>query len=116
VLTGGPVVLLHASYPFVAEASYLATVYPNIYVDISEAAPLLAGPVLVRVPQDLLALAPATRILYGSDAWGIPDWLWLAARAVRRGLAEALHGFSTADADWVARRILRENAIALYRL
>lgn len=112
----GPLVLLHASYPFVREASYLVTVYPRVYVDISEAAPLLSGPVLVRVLQDLLALAPVTRVLYGSDAWGIPDWLWLAARAVRRALGEALQGVAPSDAEWAARRILRDNAIALYRL
>lgn len=112
----GPVVLLHASYPYVREAAYLASVYPNVYVDISEAAPLLAGPGLTRVLEELLALAPVTKILYGSDAWGIPEWFWLAARAARRALAEALAWLPAAEARWAARRILHDNAAELYGL
>jgi predicted TIM-barrel fold metal-dependent hydrolase len=115
-LARGPVVLLHAGYPYVRAAAYLASVYPNVYVDVSLAAPLLAGPGLVRVLEDLLALAPVTKVLYGSDAWGIPEWFWLAARATRRALAEALAWLPESEARWAARRILRDNAAALYRL
>ena len=110
----GPVILLHASYPYVREAAYMASVYPNVYVDISQAAPLLAGPGLVSVLEELLALAPVTKILYGSDAWAVPEWFWLAARAARRALAEALAWLPEADARWAARRILHDNAAELY--
>jgi hypothetical protein len=112
----GPIVLLHAGYPYVREAAYLASVYPNVYVDISEAAPLLAGPGLTRVLEELLALAPVTKLLYGSDAWGIPEWFWLAARAVRRSLAEALAWLPEAEQRWAARRILHDNAAELHRI
>ncbi|MGH2586181.1 MAG: amidohydrolase family protein, partial [Dehalococcoidia bacterium] len=63
VLSRGPVVLLHAGYPYVREAAYLASVYPNVFVDISQATPLLAGPGLTRVLEELLALAPVTKLL-----------------------------------------------------
>ena len=33
------IVLLHASYPYTMEAGYLATVYPNVYLDIGEVFP-----------------------------------------------------------------------------
>lgn len=112
----GPLVLLHASYPYTREAAYLASVYPNVYVDISLAAPLLAGQGLVRVLEELLALAPVTKILYGSDAWAVPEWFWLAARAARRALAEALAWLPRNEQEWAAQRILHENALALYRL
>jgi hypothetical protein len=115
-LSRGPVVLLHAAYPYVREAAYLASVYPNVYVDISQAAPLLAGPGLTRVLEELLALAPVTKILYGSDAWGIPEWFWCAARAARRALGEALLWLPETEARWIARRILHDNAAELYRL
>jgi predicted TIM-barrel fold metal-dependent hydrolase len=111
-----PLVLLHASYPYVREAAYLASVYPNVYVDLSQVSPLLAGPALTHVLHDLLGLAPVDRLLYGSDAWGIPDWLWLAARATRRALAEALAWLPAAEATWAARRILHHNAEELYHL
>jgi hypothetical protein len=112
----GPLVLLHTSYPYTREAAYLANVYPNVYVDLSLASPLLAGPALTHVLQDLLGLAPVTRLLYGSDAWGIPDWLWLAARATRRALSDALSWLPPAEAEWAAHRILHANAAELYRL
>jgi hypothetical protein len=114
VLGTSPLVLLHASYPFVREAAYLATVYPHVYVDLSEVSPLLAGPALTRVVEELVGLAPITRLLYGSDAWGIPDWLWLAARASRSALAAALAWFPESEARWAAQRILHDNAAELY--
>jgi hypothetical protein len=116
VLAQLPVVLLHAGYPFVRAAAYLASVYPNVYVDISLATPLLVGPALTRVLEELLALAPVTKLLYGSDAWGVPEWLWLAARAGRQALAVALAWLPAAEAGWAARRILHDNAAELYRL
>ncbi len=116
VLARLPVVLLHAGYPFVREAAYLAGVYPNVYVDISLAAPLLAGPGLTRVLEELLALAPVSKVLYGSDAWGVPEWFWLAARAGRRALAAALAWLPENEAHWAARRVLHDNAVELYRL
>jgi uncharacterized protein len=115
-LGGIPLVLLHASYPYTREVAYLASMYPNLYVDLSLASPVLAGPALTRALEDLLGQAPMTRLLYGSDAWGIADWLWLAARATRRALADALSWLPTAEADWVARRILHDNAAELYRV
>ncbi|MBI2760421.1 MAG: amidohydrolase family protein [Chloroflexi bacterium] len=115
-LSRGPVVLLHTSYPYVREAAYLANVYPNVYIDLSEAAPLLAGPGLTRVLEELLALAPVTKLLYGSDAWAVPEWFWLAARAARQSLAEALVRLPPEEQQWAARRILHDNAAELYQL
>jgi uncharacterized protein len=116
VLGRGPLVLLHASYPYSREAAYLATMYPEVYIDLSLVSPLLAGPALTRVLEDLLGQAPVTRLLYGSDAWGIPDWLWLAARATRHALGEALIGLPSDEGEWVARRVLHDNAAELYGL
>jgi hypothetical protein len=113
VLSRGPVVLLHAGYPFVGESAYLASVYPNVFVDFSEVTPLLAGPGLTNVLAELLALAPVTKLLYGSDAWGIPEWFWLAARAARRALDEALAWLPADEARWATRRILHDNAAEL---
>ncbi|MBI3970592.1 MAG: amidohydrolase family protein [Chloroflexi bacterium] len=115
-LGGGLVVLLHAAYPYVREAGYLASIYPNVYVDVSLATPLLAGPGLTRVLEELLALAPITKVVYGSDAWGVPEWFWLAARAARRALSEVLTWLPEWEARWAARRILHDNATGLYRL
>ena len=112
-VTGGcRIALLHASYPYCRAASYLAAMYRNVYVDFSEANPMLPAGELARVIEELLALAPATKVLYGSDAWGIPDWIYLGARHGRAALAAALHG--DPDAEAIARRVLRDNAAQLY--
>lgn len=113
-LNRSPLILLHAAYPYCREVGYMAAVYPNLYVDWSEANPLLAGPGLVRALQELLDLAPATKLLYGSDAWGIPDWIYLGARFGRESLAAALEG--ERDAEFFARRILHDNAAELYSI
>lgn len=107
-----PIVLLHASYPYSRTASYLCAMYANAYVDFSEANPMLPAGELARVIEELLALAPPGKVLYGSDAWGIPDWLFLGARHGRQALAAALHG--DPDAAFIARRVLHDNAAELY--
>jgi predicted TIM-barrel fold metal-dependent hydrolase len=104
--------LLHASYPYSRGASYLAAMYANVYVDFSEANPMLPAAELARVVDELLALASPTKVLYGSDAWGIPDWLYLGARHGRQALAATLAG--DPDAEFIARRVLHDNAAELY--
>lgn len=119
-LAAVPIVLLHAGYPYVREAAYLASIYPNVYVDLSLAVPMLWGEALEGVLTELLALAPATKVLYGSDAAGIPDLLWLGACWTRQALESVLrraveYGMLTInDAFWVAERVLRANALELY--
>lgn len=117
-----PIVLLHAGYPYVREAAYLASIYPNVYVDLSLAVPLLWGQAMEGLLAELLGLAPATKILYGSDAVGIPDPLWLGARWCREALAAVLgraverSQTTEDDARWAAERVLRSNAVELYGL
>jgi uncharacterized protein len=115
-LARGPVVLLHLAYPYVRQAAYLAAVYPQVSLDLSLAAPLLAGPGLTRALEEVLALAPVTKLHYGSDAWGVPEWFWLAARAARRALGEALGWLPQEEARRVAGCILYQNAAVLYGL
>jgi predicted TIM-barrel fold metal-dependent hydrolase len=90
-------------------------------VDLSLAIPLLR-PVLPHLLQELLALAPATKLLYGSDAHSQPELFWLGAQWGRWAIGKAL-------ADWIeddtveehealeiAQRICFRNALELYRL
>jgi predicted TIM-barrel fold metal-dependent hydrolase len=119
-LRGVPVVLLH-TYPYVREAAYLASLYPEVYLDLSLAVPLV-GPAATRVVGEALELAPASKLLYGSDAAGLAETIWLAARAMRGALAELAAGWvqagalTPAQAEQVAARVLGRNAAALYAL
>jgi hypothetical protein len=118
---GVPIVLLHMGYPYVRESAFLASLYPDVYVDLSLALPLLR-PVLPHLLQELLALAPATKLLYGSDPHSQPEMFWLGAQYSRWSLGKIL-------ADWIdddmveehkaleiAEHICFRNALGLYRL
>ncbi|HZE34874.1 MAG TPA: amidohydrolase family protein [Candidatus Eisenbacteria bacterium] len=116
-----PVVLLHASYPYVREQGYLAAIYPNVHADLGLAVPYVAAniPALLR---DALALAPTSKLLFSTDAYSIPDIFWIAARWGRWGLGRVLGemielGALAADeAQDIARHILGGNAARLYGL
>ncbi|MFL5920576.1 MAG: amidohydrolase family protein [Gaiellaceae bacterium] len=107
-----PFVLLHC-YPFVREAGWLAHVYGNVWFDLSLTIPLVSRP--AEMLREALELAPVTKLLYASDAARTPELYYLAAKWWREALAEALPDMLGDDAEWAARRILRENALQLYR-
>jgi hypothetical protein len=106
-----PFVLLHC-YPFVREAGWLAHVYGNVWFDLSLTIPHVARP--AEMLRQALELAPATKLLYASDAARTAELYYLAAKWWRETLAEVLPDLFGNDADWAAKRILRENALELY--
>ena len=107
-------VLLHC-YPFVREAGWLASVYPNVFFDLSLTIPHVSRPAAAL--SEAVELAPLSKLLYGSDAVRTPELYLLAARWWRDALAEVLGALlSERAAERGAQLILRENALALYRL
>src|SRR5262249_5739410 len=114
-----PFVLLHAAYPYVRELSYLASVYPNVYLALGLAIPHVASD-LPAVVRQALTLAPTTRVLFSSDASGLPELYWLAARWGRRAVGTVLEelirdsALGTDEAFEVAGDILGRNAARLY--
>jgi hypothetical protein len=106
-----PFVLLHC-YPFVREAGWLAHVYSHVYVDLSLTIPhVWRGAEMLR---QALELAPASKLLYASDASRAPELYYLAAKWWREALAEVLPEVFEDDAEAAGRRVLRENALGLY--
>jgi hypothetical protein len=104
-------VLLHC-YPFVREAGWLAHVYGHVHFDLSLTIPHVARP--AEMLREALELAPVSKLLYASDAARTPELYYLAARWWREALGEVLPELLGDDAEPAARRILRENATALY--
>jgi uncharacterized protein len=86
--TGVPVMLLH-NYPYHREASYLAQVFPQVYVDAGLATHNLGSraPALLA---EALELAPFGKFLYSSDAFGLPELYYLGAALFRRALSDFL--------------------------
>jgi uncharacterized protein len=114
-----PIVLLHASYPYVRNAGYVTATLDNVYLDLSLAIPFIqhgCQPLLEQV----LELTPTTKLLYASDAFCVPELYVLAANRIRTDLAAVLdrlveEGFLTESyAITTAENILRENALRLY--
>jgi hypothetical protein len=118
---GAKIVLLHASYPYVRTLAYLASAYPNVYADFGLALPFVAGDAR-GVVRELLGLAPASKVLYSSDGFHVPELHWLGARMARLALGDLLDEYVSADlvtpegAEGMARRILYQNACEVYGL
>jgi uncharacterized protein len=117
---GTPVVLLHC-YPYHRQAGYLAQAYPHVYFDVGLALNY-TGARAAAIVAEALELAPFGKLLYSSDAYGLPELVYLGALLWRRAVTEVLGGW-VADRHWtepdairVASMIGRANAERLYRL
>jgi predicted TIM-barrel fold metal-dependent hydrolase len=115
-------VLLHAGYPFTRQAGYLAGVYPNVYVDLGLAIPILSVAGMRATIGALLELTPLSKLLLSTDAHDLPDLFFLAAKWARQTLAAELErtvqdgDLTAAEAECAAVSILHDNAAALYAL
>ena len=116
-----PLVLLHASYPYMQQAGYLASVYPQVYLDFGLAIPFLSVSGMRETIRQLLELTPTTKLMYSSDAHSIPELYYLGAKWGRQLLKEVLEqaiadsDITVAQAEAIAVAILRENALVLYQ-
>jgi predicted TIM-barrel fold metal-dependent hydrolase len=92
-----PVLLLHA-YPFGRTAGYLAQMFPHVYLDVGLAVNH-SGAASAQIIRESLEVAPLTKVLFSSDAWGLPELHLLGSWLVRRGLSRII-GTWVADGDW----------------
>ncbi len=115
-----PVMLLH-TYPYQRNAGYLAQMFRNVFIDVGLAINY-SGARSDAIIAESLELAPFHKILFSSDAWGLPELTYLGAMLFRRGLGELLDSFiargdwSVPDAIGVAQAIGHDNALAAYGL
>ena len=115
-----PIMLLH-TYPFHRNAGYLAQMFPHVYLDVGEAVHY-TGAASEAVVRESMELAPFTKLLFSSDAWGAPElhllgsWLWRRAMSRVVGDWVARGDWSRGDAERVIRLVASENARRVYRL
>jgi hypothetical protein len=116
-----PFVLLHASYPYVRELGYLASLYSHVWMDLGLAIPF-ATVDIPSVWRQALSLTPISKVLFSTDAYSLPEIYWLAARWGRWGLAQILEelitlgAFTQDEALEAAHQILHGNAEKLYEV
>ncbi len=91
------VLLLHA-YPFQRTAGYLAQMFPHVSLDVGLAVNH-SGVASAQILREMLEVAPLTKLLFSSDAWGLPELHLLGSWLVRRGLSRIIGGW-VADGDW----------------
>jgi uncharacterized protein len=115
------VVLLHESYPYTQQGAYLATVYENAYLDLSYGIPYLGYHEMLEFTRAALSVAPFSKLLYSSDAVGVPEIHWVSALNGRNILGQVLgecvaHGdLSSTEAERAGMAVLHDNAMRLYR-
>jgi predicted TIM-barrel fold metal-dependent hydrolase len=117
---GFPITLLHC-YPFHREAGLIAENFPCVYFDVGFVQNWV-GPSYQRIMDEALELAPFTKQLYSSDAFGLSELYYLGALRFRTSLARALDRWVEDDecpAEETARimaLIGAENARRIYRV
>ena len=114
-----PIVMIHSGWPWVAEATYVGTVLPNVYLDLSELVPWGWGQIDWSLEM-ILGSVPAAKVLHGSDESSEPEMFPASARLVRRALERVLGTFvdrdylSVGDAESIGRGVLAGNVRRLH--
>ncbi len=114
-----PLVLLHC-YPYHRQAGYLASTYPNAYVDLGLTIPIV-GPGAASVLAETLELCPTRQLLASTDGHMEPEFQWFAVHVWRWALARVLGQYiawdilTTNAALDTARAILHDNATRVYQ-
>jgi hypothetical protein len=114
-------VLIHGGYPYAFEAGYLASVFPRVYIDVSEFIPFatLGGK---RGLEDIMSMCPLNKIMYGSDGFDIPEIHWLGALVAKQEVSSILGELisaSTIDKEFgedFARKFFYETTANLHGL
>jgi uncharacterized protein len=116
-----PVMLLHC-WPFHRQASYLACVYPNVYLDVGLTLPFVGPRRGIAVLAEAAELTPFTRLLYSSDAYALPELYHLAALTFRGALSALVDDrvstgeWAAADGERFASMVAHGNAERVYGL
>jgi hypothetical protein len=114
------IVLLHGGSPFTQECGSLVSQYRNTYLDISTLT-IIKSYSLEDHLIYWLETIPASKILFGTDAW-TPELFWVGARNGRKTLARCLERMVRAgfyretEAMEIAHAILYQNACRVYGL
>lgn len=120
VASGTRFTLLHC-YPFVREAAILSQIFPHVYADVGVVTHFL-GPASATPLRQLLEIAPFNKVLYSSDAYGLPEHYLVSAANWRAALGSLLDEWigggwvSAGEAERIAALMASGNAERVYDL
>ncbi|XP_022978991.1 protein fluG-like [Cucurbita maxima] len=115
-------VLLHASYPFSKEASFLASVYPQVYLDFGLTIPKLSVHGMISALKELLELAPIKKVMFSTDGSAFPETFYLGAKKSRDVVLSVLQDacidgdLSISEAVEAVNDMFSQNAMKLYKI
>ncbi|MFI6643094.1 amidohydrolase family protein [Streptomyces sp. NPDC050504] len=118
--TGCPLVLLHG-YPYHRQSGYLAQVYPHVHADMGLSLSH-TGARAEAVLAEMLELTPFGKLLFSTDAYGLPELYAVGAALFREALGSLLGrwtesgAWSQEDAGRVAELVAFGNAERVYGL
>ena len=113
------ILMIHSGWPWVAEASYVGTVLPNVWIDISELVPWGWGQTDWSLEM-LLGSVPTEKVMHGSDESSEPEMFPVSAWMVREALERVLGTFvdrrylSEAQGEAIGRSVLAGNVRKLH--
>jgi uncharacterized protein len=118
--SGSKFTLLHC-YPFIREAAILSQIFPHVYADVGVVSHFM-GPSGVTALRQILEIAPFNKVLYSSDAYGLPEHYLVSALSWRSSLGRVLDEWMSSgwlaarEAERLATLMIRDNALRVYRL
>jgi uncharacterized protein len=116
-----PIVLVHAGWPWLEDAAYLGSAFPNVYLETSVTTPW-SSLALDRRLELIVGMVSPAKVLHGTDEATEPELIWLGAHVAKEALARVLRKavsdgwYTESQAQAVIGGILGGNALRLHGL
>ncbi len=113
--------LFHSSYPYGGELSVLAKNFPNVFIDMCWT-PVISPAYSIRYLDEWLETVPANKIMVFGGDYSVVELVYahsvFARRVVARVLSDKVSSgyFSEEEAIYIANKLLRENALEIFKL
>lgn len=112
--------LVHGGYPWVEEAAFIVSILPNVYMDISLQNPF-SGHGVKRTLSQVFEFAPFDKVMYGSDAFTVPEMNWLGVHLFKECFEDVLNSWVQSDymdsetAQVIGEMVLYRNFETVYK-
>ena len=113
--------LMHLAFPWSRDLLGMAFVYRNVWLDLTWSFLLSPSHFKLALHEAIEILPDESRMMFGGDNWHVEE-TYGTIKLARRLLAEVLQEkldqgyFQLHDAQRLAKKILRDNALAFFRL
>lgn len=116
----GTIVFVHSGFPYHRETAWMSYIFPSVYLDISQVMPF-ATTAGYDVLREVLQVAPFNKVMYGSDAFSVPEIAWISAKLFKESLNRVIDEMkkweiiNEEEGEIVKEMIEHKNAEVVYR-